>query len=742
MKNKKSMVLLLVLVLVVSLIAAVACDNIVEEIVKVTIKNKSALTQSWTVGEADRQLEAVVTVNDQVVTDKTVTVATSDAKIVAVGTDNKTLTAKGAGKATITVTVGEVSDSVEITVRPALASVSVTNKDALTAIWTNWNTTRTIELGFAPAEYYTAANTTAAVTCQPADLVDIDGYKLTAKKAGTATITVAVGDKSDSFEVVIDRVAPTIDFEDISGFVVTDEGGEMGTVEGTALVLPEMTATTLEGDEVTVSVNAPEGTEYDIATRKFRAPKGTYELTVTAADKVDATKVVTKKITIGVFRNMFAWQDTTWQVIDELVPDNEQKVINTTGGVQLASFNIDPTNYYYAEVTFNKPVQWFGMAHFVTRDMDVNGETVNKEDHKRFLVSAIPHWAEYDFQNIDFDTSLSWTDDKGTNYSGWQLCGQEWNDLKAGTNYFFHSYRLREYRLLNSNADATIHKVAILRLGDYFVTFWNDQYVNMVTLQHYANNPSRPGLFISGGKPDSVSDITYFAGQEAVENKYNELTANGSKIVGGYVPDSWAAGSKNVDNNHFTRGETSDEKGINFNYTAKDITLGNDTMVSTYQLFDGDFTFSWEYKMNEIKADAAEPRMFLEVRNYKYGAERTQFGAQYGGNYGARWLLNTPNVDEANKWFEREGGFDTSHKLRFTITRVLTETASKYTMKIEDLDDTTKVHERTIEVTAAMDDRWDKAVIMHWKNAGTAGEYSNIMWKNFNGQGNWVEAAE
>lgn len=741
MKNKKSMVLLLVLVLVVSLIAAVACDNIVEEIVKVSIKNKSALTQSWTVGEADRQLEAEVTVNDQVVTDKTVTVATSDAKIVAVGTDNKTLTAKGAGKATITVTVGEVSDSVEITVRPALASVSVTNKDALTAVWTNWKTTRTVELGFAPAEYYTAANTTAAVTCQPADLVDIDGYKLTAKKAGKATITVAVGDKSDSFEVVIDRVAPTIEFEDISGFVVTDEGGEMGTVEGTALVLPEMTATTLEGDEVTVSVSAPEGTEYDIATRKFRAPKGTYELTVTAVDKVDATKVVTKKITIGVFRNMFAWQDKTWQVIDELVPDNEQKVINTTGGVQLASFNIDPTDYYYAEVTFNKPVQWFGMAHFVTRDMDVNGETVNKEDHKRFLVSAIPHWAEYDFQNIDFDTNLSWTDDKGTNYSGWQLCGKEWDDIKAGANYFFHSYRLREYRLLNSNEDATIHKVAILRLGDYFVTFWNDQYVNMVTLQHYANNPSRPGLFISGGKPESVSNITYFAGQEAVENKYNELTANGSKIVSGYVPDSWAAGSKNVDNNHFTVGETTAEKGINFNYTAKDITDGNSSMVSTYQLFDGDFTFSWEYKMNEIKADAAEPRMYLEVRSYKYDNERTVFGAQYGGSQ-PRWLFNTPNVADPNKWCEYEHNFDTSHKLKFTITRHLTETASVYTMKTVDLDDPTKVHERTIEVTAAMDARWDKAVIMHWKNGGTAGEYSNIMWKNFNGQGNWVEAAE
>ena len=61
-------------------------------------------------------------------------------------------------------------------------------------------------------------------------------------------------------------------------------------------------------------------------------------------------------------------------------------------------------------------------------------------------------------------------------------------------------------------------------------------------------------------------------------------------------------------------------------------------------------------------------------------------------------------------------------------------------MTIVDLDDTSVTLTRTITIDSTYDSRWDQPVILHWKNVGVSGEYSNVMWKNFNGNGNWVEA--
>ena len=338
------------------------------------------------------------------------------------------------------------------------------------------------------------------------------------------------------------------------------------------------------------------------------------------------------------------------------------------------------------------------------------------------LVNAIQTNGDHNYKLSDFDTSKGWT-------------LQEYNDSGVWVAY---SYKLDAVRGLTANADAGINKVAFLRLGDYFYTFWNDQYVDSVTNRYYAGKATVPGLFTSGiSERGYASGIEYFTGKEATEAKFNALTHNGADLIVSYAPDTWASNSVSADGSLFTRGETSEEKGINYTYVDGTRKSGNDTMVGTYMYFDGDFSFSWTYKNNStLNNNGCESRMWLELRNYMYNETNFVFGAEYSAN--TRMFANTPRFEEGSKWFEK--GFDKTHTLKFTLTRILKESVEELTMTIVDLDDTSVTLTRTITIDSTYDSRWDQPVILHWKNVGVSGEYSNVMWKNFNGNGNWVEA--
>ena len=750
MKNKQITLVLLVMVLLASLFTVTACVPSNAE-VKVSIMNKEQLTAKWTEGDAARQLQPEVTVGGKV-SDKAYTVTSSAPNVVEVGSDNVTLTAKGAGKAVITLAAGEATDTVEITVTPRLSGVTVTNKAAMSEVWTDWTTVRTVEVAFAPAEHYTAANTTAAVTCSPEGLIKAEGYKLTAIGAGTATVTVAVGEIKDTFTVEIKRGEPAVMFEELPDFEETAEGGKIMAVENMKVTLPEFTATACDGTPIGAEniVIAPQESEdlvYDETAGTITAPKGTYTVTIQVTDPVDETLKTEKVITLEFCRKLTFWTDTKWNA-DELKADAEQTIVTSGYGFQMLSFNLNPSKYYYAEVTYTGVGSAsLGMAHFKTETLQNEaGEDYLKENHKRVLIHAVDTW-DYNYKSIDYNTlaTATWVQDGQTvEASGWQMLGNEWRDLEFNSNYLFHQYRLNEYRNLTPSADRSVQKFAVLRMGDFFMFFMNDQYVNTVNLRFYAEGDTRPGLYVDTmNNPDSIGvvrNINFFDGQEAVTEKYNALTDNGAKLIVNYVPDGgWAGNSKNIDNNHFTHGETTAEKGINFTNTCKAFTGINDAMISTYQIFDGNFSFSWVYRQTD-NAGKGEPRMALEVRNYKWGDERTLFGAQYNGNGGSRWLLNTPkNPEDGSMYVEGQHGFDVTKAIKFTITRNLTETYSEYTMTATMVDDHTKTMTRTIKVSAASDSRWDKPVIMHWKTCGVDGEFSNVMWKSHSGQGNWVD---
>ena len=750
MKNRQITFVLLVMVLISSLCMAIACTT--EDEVKVAITNKDALTATWTEDGADRQIQLEITVNGEVVTDKEYEVTSSDSNVISVGEDKLTLSVKGIGTATITAAVGEAQDSVEITVSPALKTVSVTNKEDLTKDWTDWTKQRTIQVAFAPAEHFTAENTTATVTVSPENIIKVEGYKLTPIGIGEATVTVAVGEVKDTFTVNVQRTVPKIEFQEVPDFELTDEGGKITAVEGTAVKIPEFTAKGCDGEliaeeNVTIIPEENEKLTYNEADGTISATKGTYTVTIEVTDPIDAGKKARAVITFEFCRKLTFWTDTKWNA-DELKAENEQTLATTGDGYQMLSFNMDPSEYYYAEVNYvGASSSWIGMAHFKTETLqDEEGKDYLKENHKRVLIHALNTWS-FDYQSIDYNTQASgtWTEGEGDNKqtvtkSGWEMLGQEWHDLDFGTSYLFHHYKLPQHRNFTFSADAPAQKFAVLRMGDYFMFFFNDQYVNTVDLSFYADGKTRPGIFVcANGNPGNIGtikNINFFGGEEDVVAKYNALTDNGAKLIVNYVPDSWATASQNKNNDHFTLGETTTEKGINFTNTGKAY-YGNASMISTYQLFDGNFSFSWVYKQTDNTNDG-EPRMALEVRNFKWGDERTVFGAQYGGT-GARWLLNTPKAPNGSQWYEGQNDFDITKAIRFTITRNLTETASEYTMTISFVDDPSISMTRTISVTAADDDRWNKPVIMHWKTAGVDGEFSNVMWKNRNGQGNWVD---
>lgn len=180
-----------------------------ETITAIAISNKSTLQAAWKVGEASRSIEATITGSQknfsQLVSEGTVTITSSDASVVKV--EGVTLTPLKDGKVTITVASGELKDTVEITVAKAqekVTSVTVTNKDALTAEFRIGDDDRTISIKTNPVvNVNTAINEGRIKITSSSDAVTVQGNKIHASKVGKATITVKCDDVQDTFDVEI-----------------------------------------------------------------------------------------------------------------------------------------------------------------------------------------------------------------------------------------------------------------------------------------------------------------------------------------------------------------------------------------------------------------------------------------------------------------------------------------------------------------------------------------------------------
>ena len=165
--------------------------------------NEADLKKPWTVGDADR--EVVVTydpagVYNEKNTPYTITSGNTDAVTVI---ENKKLHAVALGEARITIEAGGKTAEVTINVRPALESVSISNEAVLKAKWVIGDAARTVEVSFAPSDYYSSENTTVEITSSNEQAIIVSGKTLTAIGLGKSTITVTAGNKTAEIELEV-----------------------------------------------------------------------------------------------------------------------------------------------------------------------------------------------------------------------------------------------------------------------------------------------------------------------------------------------------------------------------------------------------------------------------------------------------------------------------------------------------------------------------------------------------------
>lgn len=683
----------------------------------VTITNKASLVSWREDEEATRSLELVFSPAEIYNFDNSdVSIVSNNPEVVSV--DGTTLTRVGRGVATITVTAkGGVTDEVTISVLPpAIQSISISNKTELEADW-EYGTWRTIAATFDPSDYNTS-NTVPTVTASENDAIEVDGWMIKPVKVGTAVITVTVQDKSDTFTINVVNGAPTINLTG-NGLSATEEGGAMSALQGTALDVPTMTAYA-DGADVTenVVIEYSDQAKLHIEGGKMTPEIGTHTITYTVKNPADATKTATKVVTINVYRKVFSWTNTQFTVDNEMTSNAEQTVKVNKDGYEMAQFNLEASDAYYVEVTF-KNAGWAlaGIANFVPDD-----------NHNRALVSVVPTSGNADYKIIDFNPSLG----------GWNV--QENDTSKNLVIYQYQACNQGGLTKLAKDGDFNVTRLGIVRVGRMFYMFYNDQYIGATDMAHYASVNTIPGLFVwSMSSTDIITGIDYFSGKEAATAKLNALTGNGRDYIRQYVPYAWASGSKNTDNDHFTRNATTTERGVNFDFTKNDAGF-NDGMVSTYVWFSGDFTFSWDYKATS--AAGSEPRMIVEMRSYidydHNSCGGIQFGAQYNSD-GAlnRYLLNAAGLAEGSKWNEPGAGTDATDGSRFTISRKIYDDYAEITLTVTSLTDSSKTFTRTIKLGSTADKStdnstvfagWNRTVVLQWHNTGVAGEYSNISW--------------
>ena len=501
---------------------------------------------------------------------------------------------------------------------------------------------------------------------------------------------------------------------------MTDDGGTMQAMQGTALDLPAAVAFADDADITdSISITYSDEAKLNISGGKMTPEPGTYTITYTVANPNDASKSITKIVTITVYRTIFSWTDGKWSVTEEQTTDANQKVIATDSSYQMAQFNIAASDYYYAEATFkNAQYTLAGVANIVPAD-NHNG---------RMLISVIPTTGNADYKIADFNPAVG----------GWNLSE---NDINK--NIVLYQYQVCNQgglTRLGKDGDMNVTKMAVIRAGKMFYMFYNDQYIGATDMEHYSSVNTIPGLFVWGMKTtDFVTGIDYFSGKTAVEAKLNVLTHNGKDFIRQYVPYDWAMGSQNNDNDHFTANESTTDRGINFDFTKNDAGF-NDGMISPFLYFDGDFTFSWDYKATSTTG--SESRMIVEMRTligYDHNScGGIQFGAQYESDASLnRYLLSGAGLAEGHKWYEPGAGTDATAGSRFTISRKIREDYAEITLTVTSLTDPTKTFTRTINIGATADkstdgttafEGWNRVVILQWHNTRVAGQYSNITW--------------
>lgn len=667
----------------------------------VSITNKSALASEWILGEGARTVEIAFTPDnfmaDVNYNDYTVTSSNTDAVTV----NGRTLTAVGVGKTTITVQAGDATDSVEVFVMESMPTgIEISNESELTATWVVGDADRTVHVTFTPGDL---TEDTAPFTVESSDpeVIRADGKKLVAVGAGTATITVKVGDATDTVEITISLADPTITAEDPID-VVYDK-----TYDLSDLVAVESCDGIDLSDSVEVSFSQ-DGITYDEdnGTISFGHDSAEYTVTFTVSDPRDGSFTATKTVTFKVYRNPLGTSNYEFTLSNIAGGDAAQTATIDKDNLAYAYYNTTASKLYYAEATFDIEVPHagvqVGLGHFIP------------DDTTRMIGMGVDR-GDRNFKIKDID----WVKTPNPSF----------NENEEGAYADVHQpifiYQLVNQRgLEDSNAGHV--KFAVARVGNLFYAFVNDQYVASVSYNDYLDKDTVPGIIGTMWTTTSISGMNWLSGEDA-QTKIDSLLADGS-VISPYLPYSEWGSISYFATNVAEVGE--DENGYKFKYTS-DSTGTNDSMVSPYVFFEGDFEFEWVYKYT-----SGTGRAFLEVREWRYGNKPIlNLGERHNDD---KFLLDRqPETDDPlvpeGKWDQPtftdsrwgEGGFDFSQGVRYNLKRTMSDTAATYVLTVTSVANPEQTHTRTIVYA---EERWNEPVVFHWKNENVAGEYSQITW--------------
>lgn len=675
----------------------------------VSITNKSALASEWILGEGARTVEIAFTPDnfmaDVNYNDYTVTSSNTDAVTV----NGRTLTAVGVGKTTITVQAGDATDSVEVFVMESMPTgIEISNESELTATWVVGDADRTVHVTFTPSNL-TEDNAPFTVESSDPEVIRADGKKLVAVGAGTATITVKVGDATDTVEITISLANPTITAEDPID-VVYDK-----TYDLSDLVAVESCDGIDLSDSVEVSFSQ-DGITYDEdnGTISFGHDSAEYTVTFTVSDPRDGSFTATKTVTFKVYRNPLGTSNYEFTLSNIAGGDAAQTATIDKDNLAYAYYNTTASKLYYAEATFDIEVPHagvqVGLGHFIP------------DDTTRMIAMGVDR-GDRNFKIKDID----W--DKTPNPS--------FDENEAGSYADVHQpmfmYQLSN-QLGKEDANAGHVKFAVARVGNLFYAFVNDQYVASVSYNDYLDKDTVPGIIGIGWTDTSISGMNWLSGEDA-QDKIDLLLADGEEI-GPYVPYDWAMNSKTTFADS-VKNLSKDENGISFDYTSINNHI-NDSMVSPYVYFEGDFTLEWVYKFNNKNDNPTDGKaqMYLEVRNWRYGTPLLNLGERRNDN---KFLLDRepdlkdeevpenkydqPSFTDTSTWGGSE--FDFSQGTKYTLTRTLSDTAATYTMTVTSVANPEQTHSRTFVYEKS---DWNEPVLFLWHNTFVAGSYSRITW--------------
>lgn len=233
----------------------------------------------------------------------------------------------------------------------SVSSVTITNKDALSAVWVIGEGDRTVQYSVSPDD---VENVSVTVESGNEQVVKVQGNKLKAVGAGQSVITVKAQDKSDTVTVNVSVGMPVLQAKNEEGVINCYANSYFSLTD-------ELIARTCDGREPKLTVAFDDAyadiIEFDETSNTLLvSEKGSFEITVKAADGRDESKYVEKSFAINSYRKVFDAVEGWAFGIDidvDYAEDEEQTAVVRNNGIVFASYAAKPSKVYYAEATFD-----------------------------------------------------------------------------------------------------------------------------------------------------------------------------------------------------------------------------------------------------------------------------------------------------------------------------------------------------------------------------------------------------